>query len=168
MPQQSLTEFVDAMEKAGLLVRITEEKRVDQLPKVMEDNPLKAVLVEKVTDWAKCNQLFPIHSWKWTGVELGYALNLSAGYAPKPDPNHEALPSFVFWLDVPSSDQPPDGAIALPEDVGDAVRQLLDHFQLTPTPGKYPVLVPPGMQLLKTLSPPAVYDWETYRVDEIA
>src|SRR5437773_14797 len=50
MPQQSLTEFVDAMEKAGLLVRITEEKRVDQLPKVMEDNPLKAVLVEKVTD----------------------------------------------------------------------------------------------------------------------
>src|SRR5437868_1821275 len=35
---------------SGLLVRITEEKRVDQLPKVMEDNPLKAVLVEKVTD----------------------------------------------------------------------------------------------------------------------
>jgi 4-hydroxy-3-polyprenylbenzoate decarboxylase len=50
MPQQSLTEFVDAMEKAGLLVRIKDEMRVDQLPKVMEDNPLKAVLVEKVTD----------------------------------------------------------------------------------------------------------------------
>jgi 4-hydroxy-3-polyprenylbenzoate decarboxylase len=50
MPQQSLTDFVDQMEKAGLLVRITEEKRVDQLPKVMDDNPLKAVLVEKVTD----------------------------------------------------------------------------------------------------------------------
>ena len=50
MPQQSLLEFVVAMEQAGLLVRIKEEMRVDQLPKVMEDNPLKAVLVEKVTD----------------------------------------------------------------------------------------------------------------------
>src|SRR6516162_3510826 len=50
MPQHSLTDFVDQMEKAGLLVRITEEKRVDQLPKFMDDNPLKAVLVEKLTD----------------------------------------------------------------------------------------------------------------------
>lgn len=50
MPQQSLSEFVVAMEKAGPLVRITEEKRVDQLPSVMEANPLTAVLVEKVTD----------------------------------------------------------------------------------------------------------------------
>ncbi|HEV7734268.1 MAG TPA: UbiD family decarboxylase [Candidatus Binatia bacterium] len=50
MPQQSLTEFVDAMEKAGLLVRIKDEMRVDQLPKVMEDHPKTAVLVEKVTD----------------------------------------------------------------------------------------------------------------------
>jgi 2,5-furandicarboxylate decarboxylase 1 len=29
MPQQSLTEFICDMEKAGLLVRIKEEKRVD-------------------------------------------------------------------------------------------------------------------------------------------
>ena len=50
MPQQSLSDFVDDMEKAGLLVRITEEKRVDELPAVMEANPLTAVLVEKVTD----------------------------------------------------------------------------------------------------------------------
>ena len=50
MPQQSLSDFVDDMEKAGLLVRITDEKRVDELPAVMEANPLTAVLVEKVTD----------------------------------------------------------------------------------------------------------------------
>ena len=50
MPQQSLSDFVDDMEKAGLLVRVTEEKRVDELPAVMEANPLTAVLVEKVTD----------------------------------------------------------------------------------------------------------------------
>ena len=50
MPQQSLSEFVDDMEKAGLLVRVTEEKRVDELPAVMEAHPLTAVLVEKVTD----------------------------------------------------------------------------------------------------------------------
>jgi 2,5-furandicarboxylate decarboxylase 1 len=50
MPQQSLTEFICDMEKAGLLVRIKEEKRVDELPKLMEDQPLKAVLVEKITD----------------------------------------------------------------------------------------------------------------------
>jgi 2,5-furandicarboxylate decarboxylase 1 len=50
VPQQSLSDFVDDMEKAGLLVRIKEEKRVDELPAVMEANPLTAVLVEKVTD----------------------------------------------------------------------------------------------------------------------
>ena len=50
MPQQSLTDFVSDMEKAGLLVRIKEEKRVDELPKLMEDHPLKAVLVEKIKD----------------------------------------------------------------------------------------------------------------------
>jgi len=48
MPQQSLSEFVNDMEKAGMLVRIKEEKRVDELPGIMEANPLKAVLVEKV------------------------------------------------------------------------------------------------------------------------
>jgi 2,5-furandicarboxylate decarboxylase 1 len=50
MPQQSLADFVIDMEKAGLLVRIKEEKRVDELPKVMEDHPLTAVIVERVTD----------------------------------------------------------------------------------------------------------------------
>jgi 2,5-furandicarboxylate decarboxylase 1 len=50
MPQQSLPDFVNAMERAGLLVRITTEKRVDELPQVMEDHPLTAVLVERVKD----------------------------------------------------------------------------------------------------------------------
>lgn len=50
MPQESLTDFVNAMEKAGFLVRIKDEKRVDELPKIMEENPLKAVLVEKIKD----------------------------------------------------------------------------------------------------------------------
>jgi 2,5-furandicarboxylate decarboxylase 1 len=47
--QQSMSEFVAAMEKAGLLVRITQEKRVDQLPTLMEQYPTKAVFVEKIT-----------------------------------------------------------------------------------------------------------------------
>lgn len=50
MPQQSLSDFVEDMEKAGMLVRVKEEKRVDELPAVMEAHPLTAVLVEKVTD----------------------------------------------------------------------------------------------------------------------
>src|SRR5271169_2365411 len=48
--QQSLSTFVAAMEQAGLLVRIKDEKRVDELPQVMEANPMKAVLVEKIKD----------------------------------------------------------------------------------------------------------------------
>jgi len=50
MPQQTLQEFVSALEKADMLVRVKEEKRVDELPKVMEKYPQKAVLVEKVKD----------------------------------------------------------------------------------------------------------------------
>src|ERR1700722_1531786 len=50
MPQQSLVDFVNDLEKAGMLGRIKEEKRVDELPQIMEENPLKAVLVEKITD----------------------------------------------------------------------------------------------------------------------
>jgi len=49
MPQQSLSDFASAMEAAGMLVRVKEEKRVDELPRVMEDHPTTAVLVEKIT-----------------------------------------------------------------------------------------------------------------------
>lgn len=48
--QQSLSEFVDAMDKAGFLVRIKDEVRVDQVPSLMEANPTKAVLIEKIKD----------------------------------------------------------------------------------------------------------------------
>jgi 2,5-furandicarboxylate decarboxylase 1 len=47
--QQSLVDFATAMEAAGLLVRIKDEKRVDQLPLIMEQYPKQAVLVEKIT-----------------------------------------------------------------------------------------------------------------------
>ncbi|MFA6916851.1 MAG: UbiD family decarboxylase [Parachlamydiales bacterium] len=50
MPQQSLSDHVLDLEKAGFLIRIKDEKRVDELPKIMEDNPLKAILVEKIKD----------------------------------------------------------------------------------------------------------------------
>lgn len=50
MPQQSLSEFVVGMETAGLLVRITDERRVDELPQIMEEHPTVAVLVEKLKD----------------------------------------------------------------------------------------------------------------------
>ena len=48
--QQSLSEFVDSMDKAGFLVRIKDEVRVDQVPKIMEAHPTKAVLIEKIKD----------------------------------------------------------------------------------------------------------------------
>lgn len=48
--QMSLAEFATEMEAAGLLVRIKDEKRVDQLPPLMEQYPTRAVWVEKVKD----------------------------------------------------------------------------------------------------------------------
>jgi 2,5-furandicarboxylate decarboxylase 1 len=48
--QQSMLDFTSAMEAAGLLVRIKEEKRVDQLPLLMEQYPKQAMLVEKIKD----------------------------------------------------------------------------------------------------------------------
>jgi 2,5-furandicarboxylate decarboxylase 1 len=47
--QQSMSDFAVSMEKAGLLVCIKEEKRVDQLPMLMEAYPKTAVLVEKIS-----------------------------------------------------------------------------------------------------------------------
>jgi 2,5-furandicarboxylate decarboxylase 1 len=47
--QQSLVDFTAAMEAAGLLVRMKDEKRVDQLPLIMEQYPKQAVLVERIT-----------------------------------------------------------------------------------------------------------------------
>jgi 4-hydroxy-3-polyprenylbenzoate decarboxylase len=52
MSQISLGAWVQAVDDAGLLRRYTDEKRVDELPQLMEDNPDKAILVERVKDCA--------------------------------------------------------------------------------------------------------------------
>lgn len=48
--QQTMPEFVQAMEAAGFLTRIKEVKRVDEIPGVLAANPTKAVLIEKIQD----------------------------------------------------------------------------------------------------------------------
>ena len=48
--QQSLPDFVAALDKAGFLVRIAQETRVDQIPKILEANPTKAIFIEKIKD----------------------------------------------------------------------------------------------------------------------
>src|SRR3954470_1445388 len=48
--QQSLPDFVAQLDKAGFLVRISDEKRVDEIPSIFETNPTKAVLIEKIKD----------------------------------------------------------------------------------------------------------------------
>jgi len=70
MPQTSLAEYVEALDKAGLLTRYADEKRVDELPKLMEDNPDTAILVEHVRD---CK--FPFFANGY-GVRPMYALSL--------------------------------------------------------------------------------------------
>ncbi len=71
MPQESLRESLPGLEKAGLLKRIKEEIRVDELPKIMEDHPDQAVLVENVKDCA-----FPFYANGY-GVRQQYALALN-------------------------------------------------------------------------------------------
>ena len=54
--QQSLPDFVAQLDSAGFLVRISDEKRVDEIPSIFEANPTKAVLIEKIKDcdfWKK-------------------------------------------------------------------------------------------------------------------
>jgi UbiD family decarboxylase len=74
MPQTSLAEYVQALDKAGLLTRIKEEKRVDELPALMEANPDTAVFVEKVKDCA-----FPFFANGY-GVRPMYALALDCDF----------------------------------------------------------------------------------------
>jgi UbiD family decarboxylase len=70
MPQKSLKTWVETLDKAGLLARYSDEKRVDELPSIMEANPNKAVYVEKVKDCA-----FPFLT-NTVGVRDLYALAL--------------------------------------------------------------------------------------------
>jgi 2,5-furandicarboxylate decarboxylase 1 len=48
--QQTLPEFVAALDKAGFLVRIGKETHVNEIPKILEQNPTKAVFIEKIKD----------------------------------------------------------------------------------------------------------------------
>lgn len=73
MPQTSLAEYVGALDKAGLLTRHADEKRVDELPALMEANPDTAILVERVRD---CE--FPFFANGY-GVRPMYALSLDCG-----------------------------------------------------------------------------------------
>lgn len=50
MPQANLSEYVEALDRAGLLRRYVDEKRVDELPLLMEENPDQAILVEHIKD----------------------------------------------------------------------------------------------------------------------
>ena len=50
--QRSLADWIEQLDSAGLLHRYTDEKRVDELPQLMEDNPDQAILVEHVKDSA--------------------------------------------------------------------------------------------------------------------
>ncbi len=70
MPQASLSDYVQTLDRAGLLTRIKDEKHVDELPKLMEDNPDTAILVEHVKDSA-----FPFFANGY-GVRPMYALSL--------------------------------------------------------------------------------------------
>jgi 4-hydroxy-3-polyprenylbenzoate decarboxylase len=70
VPQITLDKYIEQLDKAGLLVRYTDEKRVDELPCIMEDNPDQAILVEHVRDCA-----FPFFANGY-GSRAMYALSL--------------------------------------------------------------------------------------------
>ena len=70
MPQASLSDYVQTLDKASLLTRILEEKRLDELPALMEANPDIVILAEHVKDCA-----FPFFA-NGHGVRPIYALAL--------------------------------------------------------------------------------------------
>jgi 4-hydroxy-3-polyprenylbenzoate decarboxylase len=74
MPQATLAEYVDELEKAKLLTRYADEKRVDELPQLMEQHPDTAVFVEKVKDCA-----FPVLANAY-GDRSMYALALKCDF----------------------------------------------------------------------------------------
>src|ERR1700721_686936 len=70
MAQESLKSYIEPLERNGLLRRYTDEKRVDELPRLMEDNPDVAILVERAKDCA-----FPFFANGYGSREM-YALAL--------------------------------------------------------------------------------------------
>jgi 4-hydroxy-3-polyprenylbenzoate decarboxylase len=75
MSQISLGAWVQAVDDAGLLRRYTDEKRVDELPQLMEDNPDKAILVERVKGCA-----FPFFA---NGLQTPEICALALGCQPR-------------------------------------------------------------------------------------
>jgi hypothetical protein len=66
MPQTSLMDYVDALDKAGLLTRFKDEKRVDELPRLMEGTalsrpvtPFGALLMGHLKKYAETGQAEP-------------------------------------------------------------------------------------------------------------
>ena len=51
MTQQTMSEFIEELDKIGQLHRIAEEKRADELPALMDSVHDKAILVEKLKDY---------------------------------------------------------------------------------------------------------------------
>jgi 4-hydroxy-3-polyprenylbenzoate decarboxylase len=75
MSQISLAAWVQAVDDAGLLRRYPDDKRVDELPRLMEDNPDKAILVERVKDSA-----FPFFA---NGLQTPEICALALGCQPR-------------------------------------------------------------------------------------
>src|SRR5260370_3195670 len=75
MPQISVGAWVQALDDAGLLRRYTDEKRVDEVAQLMEDNPDKAILVERVKDCA-----FPVFA---NGMQTPEICALALGCHPR-------------------------------------------------------------------------------------
>jgi 4-hydroxy-3-polyprenylbenzoate decarboxylase len=79
MAQATLKNWIDTLDKAGLLRRYTDEKRVDELPQLMEANPDQAIFVEHVRDCP-----FPF-------LANGYSSRAMWGLALDCDPKQVAL-----------------------------------------------------------------------------
>ena len=71
MPQQTMSEFIEELDKIGQLHRIAEEKRADELPALMDAVHDKAILVEKLKD---CDFQFLAGAYS-TREQYAHALN---------------------------------------------------------------------------------------------
>jgi 4-hydroxy-3-polyprenylbenzoate decarboxylase len=89
MQQMSLGAWVEALDDAGLLRRYSDEKRVDELAQLMEDNPDRAVLVERVKDCA-----FPFFA---NGMESKEICALALGCDPREVSGEIARRSAVHY-----------------------------------------------------------------------
>ncbi len=118
MPQQSLRDSIADMEKAGLITRYTDEKRVDELPRLMEDNPDTAIYVERVKDCP-----FPFFANGY-GVRPMYSLALEVSI---PDLGLEIAKRFSNPIDPVMVDSAPCQEIVYKGDEVDLTKFPLFH-----------------------------------------